>query len=357
MSLDIHVLYVNHKNDPSIDTTWNQLADAVVTVFPFIEQNFGQYAYKQFSVIHGGDGGMEYPMSCLVADANIGSTFHEMLHSWYYGMLATNESLYAWMDEGFTSYAYDLVWDFYLDSYVKAHPENTRAKQMTDYFKTLLPAHHSEQYKKYFELVKSGIEEPLSTHADHFNTHSGYEIGVYAKGDVFVEQLGYIVGIDIRDKILLEYYKQWRFKHPTANDFFRIAEKVSNIKLDWYKEYWVNSTKTIDYAIDSIWADNGKTKIQLSMKGRMPMPIDLTINYKDNRSEMAYIPQYLMFGSKSSKETSVKVTKYEPWKWTSPTFIVTLDSDISQISAIEIDPSQGMADVNRNNNKMEFISK
>lgn len=173
----------------------------------------------------------------------------------------------------------------------------------------------------------------------------------------FFEQLGYIVGTDIRDKILLEYYKQWRYKHPNANDFFRIAEKVSNLQLDWYKQYWINFTKTIDYAIDSIWAENGKTKIQLSMKGKMPMPIDLTIKYKDNKTEIAYIPQYLMFGSKSSKETSLKVTKYEPWKWTSPTYIITLDNDISQISAIEIDESQRMADVNRENNKKVLATK
>ncbi len=248
---DLHVLYVNLQNDLSLDTSWMALADGVASVFPFMESNFGKYPYKQFSIIQGGDGGMEYPMSCLVADANIGSTFHEMLHSWYYGMLATNESLYAWMDEGFTSYAYALVWDHYLDSFVKAHPENTRVKQMTDYFKTLLPAHHSDQYNKYFE--------PLTTHADHFNTRAGYELGTYAKGAVFVEQLGYIVGTDIRDKILLEYCNQWRFKHPNVNDFIRIAEKVSGIQLDWYKQYWIHSVKTIDYAIDTVWADNGLT--------------------------------------------------------------------------------------------------
>jgi len=45
------------------------------------------------------------------------------------------------------------------------------------------------------------------------------------------------------DKILLEYYREWKFKHPNANDFIRVAEKVSGIELQWYKEYWINSTK------------------------------------------------------------------------------------------------------------------
>ncbi len=353
----IHVLYVNQQQDSAVDTSWQELADAVVTVFPFIAKHFGKYGYPHFSVIQGGDGGMEYPMSCLVAEANVGSVFHEMLHSWYQGMLGTNESLYAWMDEGFTSYAYALVWDYYLNAYVQQHPENTRAQQMNEHFKTLLPAHHSDNYNKYYNLQKSGLEEPLATHADHFTTRVGYEVGVYAKGAVFLEQLGYIVGAKVRDKILLEYLEQWQFKHPTAHDFLRVAEKVSGLQLDWYQEYWINSTKTIDYAIDRVWSENGKTKVQLSRRGTMPMPVDLTIKYKDGSSAIAYIPQYVMFGNKSHDETPLPVTNYPAWKWTHPTYTLTLEKSISQIAALEIDTSQRMADVTRDNNQYLLPAK
>ncbi len=51
-----------------------------------------------------------------------------------------------------------------------------------------------------------------------------------------MEQLGYIVGAPVRDKILIDYYNQWHFKHPNANDFIRVAEKASDMKLDWYRE-------------------------------------------------------------------------------------------------------------------------
>ncbi len=114
-----------------------------------------------------------------------------------------------------------------------------------------------------------------------------YAAAAYSKGAVFLEQLGYITGAANRDKILLEYYQQWRFKHPNAADFIRVAEKVSDIELDWYKEYWVNSTKTIDYAIDSLWEEGGKTKIRLKRIGLMPMPIDLQLTFKDGSTEIA----------------------------------------------------------------------
>ena len=66
---------------------------------------------------------------------------------------------------------------------------------------------------------------------------------------------------------MLEYYRQWRFKHPNVNDFMSVAEKVSDMKLDWYQQYWVNTTKTIDYGIDSLWEEGGKTKIRIKKTG------------------------------------------------------------------------------------------
>ena len=100
-----------------------------------------------------------------------------------------------------------------------------------------------------FGLAKSGFEEPMTTHADHYNSNYSYSTAAYSKGEVFMEQLGYIIGAAVRDKMLLEYYKQWRFKHPNSNDLLQVAEKISNIKLDWYKEYFCNTTKTINYSI------------------------------------------------------------------------------------------------------------
>ena len=134
-----------------------------------------------------------------------------------------------------------------------------------------------------------------------------YGPAAYSKGEVFMEQLGYIVGAAVRDKILLEYYKQWRFKHPNANDFIRIAEKVSDMKLDWYKEYWINSTKTIDYKIDSLWEEGGITKVRIKRIGLMPMPVDLQLTFKDGSKEMHYVPLDLMYGEKASENATLPV--------------------------------------------------
>lgn len=327
-SLTIHLLY-KPTNTPA--KQWEDLLDMAQKALPFIEKTFGAYPYRQFSFIHGGDGGMEYPMATLCIGP--GAALHEWMHSWYYGLLGTNESLYSWMDEGFTQYAEERVAAFLNNSTGFAQ---------------------ADAYAGYYSLVKSGKEEPLTTHADHYNSNAAYGAASYLKGAVFVEQLGYIVGAPVRDKILMEYYKQWRFKHPNAADFIRISEKVSGMKLDWYKEYWVNSTKTIDYNIDSLWEEAGKTKVRLSRIGLMPMPIDLQITFKDGSKEMHYIPMNLMYGEKPDEDPTVPRKIYEPWKWTHSTYTIETSRKLADFTMVEIDPSLRLADVDRKNNKLEL---
>lgn len=351
----IHVFYKNKPNDAANDNAWKEVADAAVVALPFIEKKFGEYPYKQYSFIHGGDGGMEYPMATLISGPSLGTVFHEWMHSWYQMLLATNESLYAWMDEGFTSYGESLVSDYYREQKNKQVTGNAASTgpASNNLSPAELPLHHADAYASYFSLAKSGLEEPLTTHADHFNTNFAYSRAAYSKGEVFLEQLGYIIGADRRDKVLLDYYKEWRFKHPNVNDFMRVAEKVSDMKLDWYKEYWVNTTKTIDYGIDSLWEEKGKTKIRLRMVGKMPMPLDVVLQYKDGSQETAYIPQLIMFGEKPA-EDKTRRSVHEPWRWTHPTYVFEVDQKLMNLRSIDIDPSARMADIDRKNNRLEL---
>ena len=349
----IHVLYKNKPNNTANDNAWKEVADAAVVVLPFIEKHFGAYPYKQYSFIQGGDGGMEYPMATLIQGPGLGTVFHEWMHSWYQMMLANNESLYAWLDEGFVTYAEDLVSAYYRQQKDNPASGNEISTGLRNSGNEELPLYHADTYAGYFSLAKSGLEEPLTTHADHFNTNFAYARAAYSKGGVFLAQLGYIISDSLRDKTLLEYYKQWRFKHPNASDFIRVAEKVSGIQLDWYKEYWVNTTKTIDYSIDSLWEQAGKTKIRLRMIGQVPMPADVLLQYKDGSKATIYIPQFSMFGAKPAENSIPRIVQ-EPWKWTHPTYVFEVDKRLMNVQSIEIDPTWRMADVNRKNNKLEL---
>lgn len=327
------LLYVIYKDADSFQAPFYKLADTAELAYPLMAKTFGAYPYKNYSFIQGGDGGMEYPMATLIKNAGIGTAIHEWMHSWYQGMMGTNESLYPWMDEGFTTYAEERVMGI------------LRQK------KTFL---QDASYTSYYRLVKSGFEEPMSTHSDHYSTNYAYSTAAYSKGAVFLSQLGYIVSDAVRDKILPEYYRQWRFKHPNPNDFIRVAEKVSGMELDWYKEYWVNTTKTIDYAIDSLWEENGKTNIRIKRVGEMPMPVDVELTFKDGSKELHYVPLSLMYGEKPAESDSVPRTIHPEWRWTHPTYVFETGRKLLDLSSVQIDPSQRLADVDQRNNLLKI---
>ena len=342
--MDDVILHVVYKKVDSLQKNWEMVAEAAAAIFPYIEKRFGKYSYPQYSFIQGGDGGMEYPMATLIKSAGLGTVFHELMHSWYQAMLGTNESLYPWMDEGFASYA---------EQEVNAYYANVMNIKKEEHQEKNLPENHADAYNAYYFLIKQKLEEPLTTHSDHYNTNLAYNISAYGKGEIFLEQLGYIVGDSVRDKILLEYYSLWRFKHPNASDFIKVAQDVSGIQLDWYHEYWIYTTKSIDYGIDSLWEENGVSKIRLRRVSQMPMPVDLELTFKGGEKELHYIPLDLMFGGKPAENNETRFIHNE-WNWTNPTYVVEFKHPLHELTLAEIDPTRRMADIDQKNNTLKL---
>lgn len=354
--LTIHVYY--KEKDAKSDSAWANVLYAAEKALPYIEKNFGAYPYPQYSFIQGGDGGMEYAMATLIKGPSLGTVFHEWMHNWYQQILGSNESLFAWMDEGFATFTESKVSRWYDANAAAQSPFiSERAKVQVlasvERAKLDLPLTQAGSYAGYMALAKSGLEEPASTHADHFNTNYAYSNAAYSKGATLLGVLGYVIGDSVRDAVLLNYYNTWKFKHPNANDFFRVAEKTSGIQLQWLKEYWVNSTKTIDYGLNDIQAGNNTAIISIQRLGKLPMPIEVLITYKDGTTELHYMPLDLMLGAKGA-ESSVNRIVHPNWQWVAPTYTFETSKPLSALKSIEIDPSYRMPDLNRSNNKLEI---
>jgi len=346
------------EKDARSDSAWANVLWAAEKMLPYMEKKFGAYPYPQYSFIQGGDGGMEYAMATLIKGPGLGTVFHEWMHSWYQHILGTNESLFPWMDEGFTSYAEEDISYQYNQNYATNSPnisdrEKAQIVSNNEKAKIQLPAIQSANYMSYLSLAKSGLEEPMSTHSDHYNTNYAYSSAAYSKGGTFLGFLGYIIGDSVRDRVLINYYNTWKFKHPNANDFIRVAEKTSGIQLEWFKEYWMNSTKTIDYGLNDIQATATGAIISIQRIGKMPAPLEVLVNYKDGTSELHYIPLDLMLANKV-EEGKVKRIVHPECKWVQPTYTFETTKPLSALKSIEIDPSYRLPDVNRNNNKLEI---
>ncbi len=338
-NLELHFYY--QKTNDEMVNNWKRLQDDTADAFRYINKKFGKYPYTKYSVIQGGDGGMEYPMATLITGERsypslLSVTIHEVLHSWYQMLLGTNESYLAWMDEGFTSFAQNITFN----------------KEFNDIYNLNSNNPLERSYNRYYKFIKSGLEESLSTHSDHFSTNQAYGVGSYTKGAIFLMQLGYIIGEDKLFSGLRRYYNEWKFKHPDEYDFLRIMEKESEIELDWYIDYWVKTTHQIDYSIEVIKKEENKFSFSINRIGNMPMPIEVEVSYDDFSTDSYYIPLSIMRGEKVS--SSDNLILLEDWEWVNESYNINIDIQKKNIKKIVIDPSGKMADVDKSNNILEF---
>ena len=327
----LHFLY---KNNPEIIDNWKKLQPHTAQMMAYYNEKIGPYPYKQYSVVQGGDGGMEYAMLTLITGGRnynslFGVTAHELAHSWFQHVLATNETKHEWMDEGFTSFISSLA-------------ENEILEQ-----KSAFPLEGS--YRGYFQLAASGGEMPQSTNANRFYHNYAYERSAYSKGAVFLGQLGYIIGFDKLFETLQTYYAEWKFKHPLPNDFRRIAERVSGLQLQWYLTDWTQTTNKIDYALSEVKENGTTTILQLERKEVMPMPLEVLVVLKNGQNELHYIPISLMRGE---KENTYPLSRevHPDWTWADLKYRLEINHSKDAVEAIVIDPSNLMADVDKSNN-------
>lgn len=322
----IHFFY---KPETANTRNWKKLEEMAPKYFQYMADHFGRYQYPQFSVIQGGDGGMEYPMCTFILGSGddfegfFGLFVHEATHNWYYGQLGSNEANYPWMDEGFTTYAeYELMHDVLNE---EGDP-------------------HLRAYALYNQYQYSRLREPMSTHGDYFSTNKAYSISSYYLGSMFLNQMRYIVGEKAFWSGMMKYFNQWHFKHPRPEDFVRIMEKESGMILDWYLNYWVDQTKSIDYGIEGVESmGDGACALHLVKRGQMPMPVDVEIELVGGNTIRYTIPLVMMQGVKNEALPAT------PWPWTHPTYTLLLNVSERDIVNIKLNPEGRVADVNKAN--------
>ncbi len=324
--------FVYKKNLEKVDS-WKKIQPKTVEVFEFLSENFGQYPWPNYSVVQGGDGGMEYGMTTLITgnrsyESLLGTTIHEVAHSWYQQLFGIDETRDEWFDEGFTSYA---------EARTHAALNPSEEDKIHPYINA---------YKGYYSLVKSGKEEPMSILADYYDTNYAYSLAAYYKGQVLLAQLGYIIGETNLNKTLLKFYDEWKFNHPKYFDFERVAQEVSGINLKWYFNLFVNTTRYIDYGITKV----EDQKITLKNESNFPMPLDVLVQYKDGSKEIFYIPLHAMRGEKPFEKEIYGIIPHQTmaaWGWPAQEYILEVNKPIH---SVRIDPSERLADVNPNNN-------
>lgn len=330
-----HFFY--HK-DKLYTEPWAEVIKNIEKAYGIARDNFGAYPYGQFSFIQAGEGYMEYPMCTFLEKGSdesfMGTAFHEFMHAWFYGIFGTDENMFHWMDEGMTSYAESRLYYG-----VKPTELNLNNEAISGY----------DDYRNYT------VEEPASTFANYFKTSEAYILSAYYKGQLFVEQLRYIIGEENVKKGFRQYYQEWKFRHPEPDDFVKIMEDVSGIELSWYQNYWLSTTKVIDYAVDGVSKENDNYHIVIKRIGSLPMPLDVEVKFADGSRQLYYIPLDLMYGKKPHDQAlyPYERTDMTPWSFATGKYDLIISTKQSILS-IKIDPLKYMADINRSNNRLNL---
>uniref|UniRef100_UPI0039A45365 M1 family metallopeptidase n=1 Tax=Ornithobacterium rhinotracheale TaxID=28251 RepID=UPI0039A45365 len=313
---------------PEYLKNWEKAQHYVPGFFAFMNERFGQYPWDTYTIIQAGDGGMEYGAATAITgqrslESLVGVIFHEGAHSWFQHLFGIDETQQEWFDEGFTSYAESLA---FRKVFENGNPNEIGINK--------------NAYTGYYHLAQTGMQEPLSTLADYYDTNYAYGISAYYKGQVFVAQLGYIIGEESLRKTFKEFYRRWKLDHPSYQDFVKTAEDLSGINLKWYSNMMVNTIRVIDYAV----AAEGK-EVQLTNKSNFAMPLDVLVTYTDGSQELFYIPINAMRGAKPFEKEyypNASFTQLKDWGWTKPTYNFSTEKEIQKV---EIDPTQRLADV------------
>lgn len=321
------------QDDPELRSVWEQLPGYMVRSFEFMNAHFGRYPWPEYSFVQGGDGGMEYPMMTLITGKRklgslVGVSVHESVHSWYYGVLASDEAHYAWMDEGFTEFA--------------------SARVMQHLFGGDKDP-HAGGYEGYRMLLSLPDNEPMTVHADHFITNRAYGITAYSKGEMVLHQLGAVIGERTVEQGLRRLYDKCRFRHPRPVDVERSMEQVSGVELDWYFDEWINTTRVLDLAVDSAMAVGEGTMVVLRRAGEMLMPVDIRVTARDGGMVHVHVPLSLMRGHKPAGSEAYTFAVGRPWSWPEHTHRVLVDLPFKDVLNVELLTVGRMADMDATN--------
>lgn len=316
---------------------WNKISTKAIaqTMVTYGRMAF-EYPYPQASNVHGAVGGMEYPMIAFCGarprpdgtyDKSLeyslaGVTIHEVGHNWFPMIVASDERMWTWMDEGLNSFLehYGSI-DFDKDWPAMRLPGNP--KSIANFMRLANPV-------------------PIMEHSD-LNVRNTFGPNGYTKpasGLVMLRE--HITNPAAFDDAFRGYSQRWMFKHPQPADFFRSMEDGLGESLNWFWRGWFYTGYFNDQALTGVERQNAKEvvgddskgtgyyRITIEQKGGIVMPVEMDITYTDGTTERVKLPADIW-------RTNEKQFTYG--KFTS-----------KEIAQVVVDPDEVFADVSRSNN-------
>lgn len=286
----------------------------------------GEYPYPVVQAVEGAlsaGGGMEYPtITVIVPTRNAGSLrstlLHEVGHNWFYGILASNERDFPWMDEGINTY-YQLR--FFADS--------STAKTFPAREGLRIPDLINLDEEKIFRLIntyqsRQGFAQAPGLKSELFS-NINYGVMVYGKVSLSFMFLEYFLGSATFDRAMQAYFDNWKFKHPYPQDFWQVMESSTGQSLKWFREGYIETAGGVDYAIKRVTVQENMVSVSIVNKGDVNSPVSIALLKDGQIYQSLWVPGF-------RNDTIIQI-------------------ESSQIpDRVEIDPHDKMLDICRQNN-------
>lgn len=331
---------------------WQQTAQFTAKVIATYSRDFGMYDYPKIVCADAADG-MEYPMITMDGGhypSHQSLIAHEVGHNWFFGMIGSNETYRAALDEGFTQFL--TAWC--MRKLTKENqPELKRA------------------FSGYMEDAIDGTDESLETHSNEFHSATGHGGGykhVYYKTASMLYNLQYTLGDSVFLQAMKDYVSQWKFCHPYIDDFRNSITQSAQTDLNTFFDQWFISTKAADYGIKKITPLRPKSnryRVTIARNGDMVMPVDIDFLIRpSNTPNTANTTKNskAIWASDVFYSITIPVNQYKkpgrynliPWiGWDRLRRTYTFDIDMpveGELRQVWLDRSGRLADINRTDN-------
>jgi hypothetical protein len=222
--IDVYAFYT-----PAVKNVWKNSIQFMKDAINTRSRWLGEYPYNIVTTVEakmGFSGGMEYPtitsISPVADEKSLDMLIeHEVGHNWLYGILATNEREFPWMDEGMNTY--------FDNRYEKLKYPEKNSQKKEDFLEKKIPKH--DESLTYSIQIATKKDQPVETASQDFS-ETNYDAIAYYKTGLWMKKLEDFVGKDLFDSCLHEYYERWKFKHPYPEDFKKVVEEVSKKNVD-----------------------------------------------------------------------------------------------------------------------------
>jgi hypothetical protein len=329
---------------------WQNAADYAAKCIKVHSEQIGMYGYPKMVVADAHDG-MEYPMLTLDSGEEPdyrGLFMHEIGHNWFFGMVGSNETYRAMLDEGFTQFI--TAWGLEHvdgDTLVEDAP---KSNYVFNYTEPVL-ARENKAYNSYMRAAVRDELPPIDTHSDEFSREfTGYRMAYY-KTATMLYNLQYVLGDELFIGAMQHYFNQWKFKHPYVEDFRQSITDYTKVDLNWFFDQWIDTDKRIDYAVKGVKNRGADAGQQITFKriGDLQMPIDFTVTANDGHEFKFLIPNN-WFVKKTSATVLPRWISFDELQ---REYTATVDIPTG-IANVQIDPTYRLADSYQLNNSLKL---